>query len=279
MPKKSSASNNNKKKGKKGRGGDKIDFWIVQFNPDLWIQDSPSERSELYDFILVFDKNFTNVQDCTVSGNRSSHTPPFTSETCEDLKTTIPRGASLCISAELVAVFPLISEALQSQCRVTVKPLVDFPQNVHDWVSDQSIEEPCAMECTDGVLTNLPLVSFPRDTSGQVRCVCGGLMSVENMTEDFMYSLNLAAQMFYVSKAWLHLRMNHLVALSFPADVSVSGEEGEEKCTYYAQVMGGTGQCDVTLLIYDDWKRVQNEYPVRYKTVNNGAIFYQMKVL
>jgi hypothetical protein len=79
-------------------------------------------------------------------------------------------------------------------------------------------------------------------------CQCKGMQTIPGADHDALYAFCLAGQKFVVAKPWLYMRMNHLFAVT------------ATNCDYkYVQIMGGGGNCDVTMILYKTWDNVQNE--------------------
>ncbi|KAJ3320904.1 hypothetical protein HDU76_000198 [Blyttiomyces sp. JEL0837] len=79
-------------------------------------------------------------------------------------------------------------------------------------------------------------------------CLCKGMMSIPNMTNKFIHGLFKSAQEFWMAKPWLYLRLTHAIRLEVP------GHKYK-----FAQVLGGTGNTNIAVMIYLEWPDVQTE--------------------
>ncbi|RHZ02499.1 hypothetical protein DYB35_000048 [Aphanomyces astaci] len=111
-------------------------------------------------------------------------------------------------------------------------------------IADQfatNIPSRCAL--CDGTEMNTPF-------SGEAArpCVCAGMEAIPGVTDAILHSAFDTASRFWAATPWLHMRINHVLR------VEVAGSPFR-----FVQILGGTGCCDVAVMVHTHWDDVQNE--------------------
>jgi hypothetical protein len=248
---------------------DDFDFYLFEQYPRRVFSDKDSTLDAGYLFRCLMVMNRAGKLELgIVSGRRDI---AVSGGDLQQILRHCQSGDKLCVSP---AIYPLLNELYGQIFFLTCRNMKDFPSFVND-VIDMAAEEFTGNSCDHGALCqNGQTIMRPGPVPlnrGAVRCVCQGLMAIEGITEDFLYTLYHAAALFYRCKPWLHIRLNHAVSFQVPTASGQSSSTVKSR-RRYLQVLGGTGLTDVALLLHADWSDVQHEDYVLYTAKPSGEL-------
>ncbi|RHY33141.1 hypothetical protein DYB32_001824 [Aphanomyces invadans] len=112
-------------------------------------------------------------------------------------------------------------------------------------------------EIADQFATNIPSrcalcdnteVNVAFDGYAARPCVCAGMEAIPGVTDAILHSVFDTSSRFWAATPWLHMRINHVLR------VEVAGSPFR-----FVQILGGTGCCDVAVMVHTQWDDVQNE--------------------
>lgn len=124
-------------------------------------------------------------------------------------------------------------------------------------------EDGCYSCCEDGfkeMISQLPAphrdqASWQPPGPSPRPCVCKGLKEAPGINSAHVHSMVKLAMGYYAVRPWLQMRMNHVLKVKIPW---VKMGEGES-CEVYVQVLGGTGNCEPSLVVSESIEEVQFE--------------------
>ncbi|OQS01025.1 hypothetical protein ACHHYP_01944 [Achlya hypogyna] len=173
------------------------------------------------------------------------HMGPITAADFEVLRTSLPPNSRVFCSLKFEAMLREGLGPATASLNLTImgRHENEVPHAFAEIAEQFASNIPSRCALCDGTLLNRP---YPGQEARP--CVCAGMEAIPSMTDSVMRSLFETSSRFWQAQPWLHMRINHVVR------VEMHGSPYR-----FVQILGGTGCCDVALMVHKDWSEVQNE--------------------
>ncbi|OQS07103.1 hypothetical protein THRCLA_00879 [Thraustotheca clavata] len=173
------------------------------------------------------------------------HMGPVTAEDFEVLQTSLPPNSRVFCPLKYESMLREGLGSALSSLNLTImgRHESEIPPAFGEIAEQFANNIPSRCALCDGMLLNKP---YPGQEPRP--CVCAGMEAIPSMTDSIIRSLFETSSKFWQAQPWLHMRINHVVRVEMPGS-----------SFRYVQILGGTGCCDVALMVHKDWSEVQNE--------------------
>ncbi|KDO27762.1 hypothetical protein SPRG_07360 [Saprolegnia parasitica CBS 223.65] len=173
------------------------------------------------------------------------HMGPVTAADFEVLQTSLPPNSRVFCPLKYEAMLRDGLGAAAGSLNLTImgRNESEIPHAFAEIAEQFASNIPSRCALCDGTLLNKP---YPGQEARP--CVCAGMEAIPSMTDSIIRSLFETSARFWQAQPWLHMRINHVVRI-----------EMHGSPFRFVQILGGTGCCDVALMVHKDWNEVQNE--------------------